>query len=220
MREQLAYDEINLIAASDIPSAEKFALFYENKLWMAIAPGINRNQSVTGWGSTLDSTCLIRPALEQFLREMNIVTLFDAPCGDHHWIRHVHFNCAYIGGDIVPSVIAALKEECGGSKQFFTFDITKDEFPEADVWLCRACMQHLCNDEIMLALDNFRRSRVRIALLSNSMLTSNYDIKTGGSRAIDLTKPPFNLPRPRWTLADNPHGESRHIGVWYREDLL
>lgn len=219
MLERLAYEEIDRIAASGMPSADKFALFYENRLWMAVAPGINRERSISGFGSTLDATCLIRPALERFLGDLQIRTIFDAPCGDYNWMRHVAFAGTYIGGDIVRSVVASLNEEFRGSPQFVNFDITKDQFPEADAWLCRACMQHLSDAEIIQALDNFRRSRVKIALLSNSRLASNYDIKSGGSRMVDLTKAPFDLPRPRWTLPDNPCGESRHVGVWYREDL-
>lgn len=219
MLERLAYDEINRIAASDIPSAEKFTLLYEKRLWEAVAPGLNRGRSHSGFGSTLDATCLIRPALEAFLRDMKVRTLFDAPCGDYHWMRHVDFAGTYIGGDIVKSVIAGLNKTFRGSPEFISFDITSDQFPESDVWLCRACLQHLSNAEILQAIENFRRSRVKIALLSNSRVDSNYDIKSGGSRLVDLTKAPFNLPRPRWTLPDNPCGESRHIGVWFREDL-
>lgn len=220
MLERLAYAEIDRIAASDISSAEKFTLLYERRLWQAVAPGINRGRSHSGFGSTMEATCLIRPALATFLREMNIRRLFDAPCGDYYWMRHIGFDGRYIGGDIVRSVIASLNKAFRGSPEFINFDITRDEFPEADAWLCRACMQHLSNAEISQALDNFRSSRVKMALLSNSRLASNYDINTGSSRMIDLTKPPFNLLAPRLTLPDHPFGEPRNIGVWYREDLI
>jgi hypothetical protein len=219
MLERVAYAEIDRIAASSISSAEKFALLYEKRLWQAVAPGINRGRSQSGFGSTMEATCLIRPALETFLREMEVQTLFDAPCGDYHWMRHLAFDGTYIGGDIVRSVVTNLNQAFRGSPEFIDFDITRDEFPKADAWLCRACMQHLSNAEITQAIDNFRRSRVKLALLSNSRLTSNYDIKSGGSRMVDLTRSPFNLPRPHWMLPDNPCGESRHVGVWYREDL-
>src|SRR2546430_12323487 len=34
---------------------------------------------------------------------------------------------------------------------FRVYDITKDEFDPADVWLCKDCIQHLSNRDIMLA---------------------------------------------------------------------
>jgi hypothetical protein len=217
--ERLALIEINRIAASDLSSAEKFSLLYANKIWAALSPGINRGQSLSGFGSTLEATCLLRPALEQFLAENDVQALFDAPCGDYHWMRHVGFSGKYIGGDIVQSVVDSLCKEFQSDPQFITLDITKDKFPDADVWLCRACLQHLCNDEIKQALANFAKSNVKMALLSNSRLTENHDIKTGGSRMVDLTKAPFNLPKPRQILPDSPCGEKRHIGVWHKDDF-
>jgi hypothetical protein len=48
----------------------------------------------------------------------------------------------YIGGDIVPSLVAQLNETYGrlskeAPRHFRVFDLTKDPFDAADIWLCK-----------------------------------------------------------------------------------
>lgn len=107
-------------------------------------------------------------------------------------------------------------------RPFRVFDITKDEFDPADVWLCKDCIQHLSNRDIMLALRNFCNSSVEFALISNHTdVKENTDIPTGDFRHVDLTLPPFNLPEPLLKLPDSPiDREPRYIGVWRRGDLI
>jgi hypothetical protein len=140
-------------------------------------------------------------------------------------------NCDYIGGDIVPELVARLQQKYARSprtrpgdapsRRFIDFDLIVDNFPSADIWLCKDCFQHLSNSDIRLVLNNFRRSQVKIALISNHTdVSSNTDIETGQFRHVDLTRAPFNLPPPRQILPDEPvGGEPRFIGVWHREDL-
>jgi hypothetical protein len=119
-------------------------------------------------------------------------------------MRAVQFppGMEYIGGDIVPPLIARLKASHGhgdiASRRLFrVFDITKDEFDPADVWLCKDCIQHLSNRDIMVALRNFCNSSVEFALISNhTNVKENIDIPTGHFRHVDLTLPPFSLPEP------------------------
>jgi hypothetical protein len=72
---------------------------------------------------------------------MNIGTLFDAPCGDFNWMSHVLFpeRMRYIGADIVPDLIAALRAKYGdrAGHHFCIVDIAHDALPSADLWLCR-----------------------------------------------------------------------------------
>jgi hypothetical protein len=176
---------------------------------------------------------VLRQALENFLRETRPKKFFDAPCGDFNWMKNLNLpdDCNYIGGEIVPELVLSLQRTFGrapgtasnriASRQFIKFDLTLDCLPSADIWLCKDCLQHLSNSDISLVLDNFRRSRVKIALISNHTgVLANVDIATGQFRHVDLTRAPFNLPPPRQTLADSPvDGEPRYIGVWHREDL-
>jgi hypothetical protein len=86
----------------------------------------------------------------------------------------------------------------------------------ADVWLCKDCIQHLSNQDLVLR--NFCRSPVEYALISNHRdVVESVDIPTGGFRHVDLTLPPFDLPAPLTKLTDIPiDSEPRDIGVWKR----
>jgi hypothetical protein len=222
---QRAGAKINAIAASNASNSEKFSLIYQKGLWLKVAPHLNPDKSLSGHGSTLSSTSVFRRNLEQFLRENTVQSFFDAPCGDFNWMKEVRLpdDCDYLGGDIVSSLIANLQKDFkeGPRRQFIYFDLTADTFPSVDVWLCKDCLHHLSNSDIILGLDNFRRSQVKIALISNHVgLRRNIDINTGQFRFVDLTLAPFNLPPPRQKLLDAPvTGEPRYVGVWRREDL-
>jgi hypothetical protein len=224
-----AYSAIVANAASDRPIAEKFAFIYKKKLWLRVTPAMNADKSLSGQGSTLESTAVFREELQRFLSQMNMRRLLDIPCGDFNWMRFVEFpeNFEYVGGDIVPSLVAWLNKtygnpESGSLRVFQIFDITSDAFGMADAWLCKDCIQHLSNKDIVLALQNFCKSQVKYALISNhSAVTENVNIPTGAFRHVDLTLPPFNLPKPFMRLADSPiDHEPRYIGVWKREDLV
>jgi hypothetical protein len=231
--QQAALSEIERVAQSNIPNSTKFARIYRRRLWLKVMPHLNPEKTLSGHGSTQLSTKVLRTNLEYFLRESNVKTFFDAPCGDFNWMKNVNLpgDCQYIGGDIVAGLIERLQQSYGrtavlgnkksSSREFIAFDLTSDSFPMADVWLCKDCFQHLSNDDIQLVLDNFRRSQVKLALISNHVgVSSNIEIRTGQFRHVDLTRAPFNLPPPRQTLADAPvDGEPRYIGVWRREDL-
>jgi hypothetical protein len=224
-----AHAEIDAIAASDRPSVEKFTRIYSKRLWLRVNPAVNADKSLSGQGSTLESTAVFRYELECFLFQTNARRLLDIPCGDFNWMRFVKFppDLEYVGGDIVPSLVAQLNKTYGAYEKtsqrvFRVFDLTKDSFDAADIWLCKDCIQHLSNKDILLALGNFCRSSIKYVLISNHTdVVENEDIPTGGFRHVDLTLPPFNLPAPLMKLSDTPiDGEPRYVGVWKREDLI
>jgi hypothetical protein len=231
--QQGAFSEIDRIAKSNISNSEKFSRIYQKRLWLKAMPHLNPEKTFSGHGSTESSTRVFRRNLESFLHEMNVKKLFDAPCGDFNWMKDVNLPayCDYIGGDIVPALVANLQQKYGRiirtgpeapSRQFINFDLTVERFPSADIWLCKDCFQHLSNSDIHLVLNNFRRSQVNIALITNHIgVNSNIEIETGQFRYVDLTLAPFSLPPPLQTLPDAPvDGEPRYIGVWRRKDLV
>jgi hypothetical protein len=156
-------------------------------------------ESVSGIGSRMAQTENIRRELPQIIAQYGIKRLFDAPCGDLNWIKPVliQTNVDYIGGDIVPEVVEMARRNSPNPEyQFRVFDITKDDFPSADVWLCRDVLFHLSYANIWKALQNFARSDVEMMLVTTHTAVSleNYDIWTGDFRLLDLFKPPFSLP--------------------------
>jgi hypothetical protein len=179
-----------------------FTSIWRNNYW-------GSRESLSGPGSTLNYTQEIRQKLPSMFEEYDIGTVFDAPCGDMHWMRYVlkDANFVYLGGDIVGELVNANMNKFASAKiNFMKFDMTADIFPAADVWLCRAVFYHLSNLDIYLALEQFAASNIKYILTTNHITNEehiNKDIKTGDWRLLNLTLPPFNFPRESlWEVND------------------
>lgn len=184
-------------------------------------------ESVSGPGSTLAYTATIRQHLPVVLRQFAVRTLFDAPCGDFNWMRQVVVAnpVDYLGGDIVPELVRANQTAHGGERtRFFTFDLTRDLFPAADLWFCRDCFLHLSYREILAALKNFAASGIPYALLTNDRgrpVFANTDIRTGDCRRLNLCAAPFHLPPDvLYRVPEGPTPDSgREMCLWTREQI-
>jgi hypothetical protein len=159
------------------------------------------DESVSGDGSTLEYTHNLRHELAKFVRVFEARSMFDAPCGDFNWMRAVDLpdGFSYVGGDIVPSLIETNRARFGSeARQFRVFDITSDEFPDADFWFCRDCLFHLPLDAIMASLRNFCRSGISYVMTTTHLNVTNFknrDIEPGDFRLLDLHIAPFRLSR-------------------------
>ncbi|MGG5808484.1 class I SAM-dependent methyltransferase [Falsiroseomonas sp. CW058] len=184
-------------------------------------------ESRSGGGSTLHYTVNLRHQLPFFARRFGIKTFFDAPCGDLNWMRKVEFKpgISYIGGDVSSEVIARLEEEKPiPDGRYLHFDITRDPFPDADVWFCRDCWFHLPLADILKALENFCRSGVRYLFTTTHLNISgfrNKDMAAGGFRLIDLFSEPFMFPpQVAFRIADYIFPfPPREMCVWTREEI-
>lgn len=202
--------------AKDLGTA--FSLIYKARWWDA------GGESASGPGSTLEFTQAFRLRFERFLQERKVSTLFDAPCGDWNWMKELRppASMRYIGGDVVPQLVAQLREQYeNADRRFVSFDITRDKFPDADLWLCRDCLAHLSNSDVKKALSNFRRSQIHFALISNYVgQAPNEDIVSGGFRPLDLTQPPFCMPKAEFAINDWPDQEGiRQVCLWSRDQV-
>ena len=156
-------------------------------------------ESVSGIGSSLAQTEHIRQELPKIIDQFQIEIVFDAPCGDLHWMREVlkSVDISYIGGDIVPAVVELAEKNYSGTKASFrVFDIVSDEFPKADLWICRDVLFHLSNEKIIKTLHNFVKSDVKYILVTTHTASTivNRNIVTGDFRQLDMFKAPFNFP--------------------------
>jgi len=199
---------------------ERFTEIYRSSYW-------NSAESVSGGGSTLSYTEKLRKGLPDLFAKFSIASIFDAPCGDFNWMRYVieHHSIDYIGGDIVSPLILSLKERYEtNNRRFIHIDLTKSQFPAADLMICRDCLFHLSYDDTQAVLENFLRSDIPYLLTSthvNSTGLSNKDIKTGDFRLIDLFSAPYNFPQdvlyriPDWREP----GPQREMCLWSREQI-
>jgi hypothetical protein len=185
-------------------------------------------ESVSGDGSDLTQTRVVRRELPNLIEDLGIETMLDAPCGDYYWMRTLNLNLRrYVGADIVPALIRANQEKYGNDTVTFeNVDVTRDELPRSDLVLCRDCLVHLPLQSALDALRNFKRSRSKYLLTTTypGLLTSNKQlIITGNWRPLDLTLPPFSLPAPtriineECTEADD--YEEKSLGLWELDRL-
>jgi hypothetical protein len=183
--------------------------------------------SLSGKGSNLEATAEVRRFLPELLRNLGASSMLDVPCGDFFWMQHVDLSeIDYLGGDIVPELIEANhRAHARPGIAFQVVDLIRGPVPKADVVFVRDCLVHLSHDHIRAALTNIAHSGGTWLLTTTFPDTMiNADIATGEWRAIDLMKPPFNLPPPRQLLAE---GQShlkgqkgnKSLGLWNVADL-
>ena len=195
-----------------------FTDYYRNRTWSG-----GKAETVSGSGSTMKKTEILREKLPELLQRHGVRTLFDAPCGDYNWFQHLNRpGVKYIGGDIVAEMIEANQHRFGDADTSFRrFDILKDTPPVADLWFCRDVILHFSNDLIFEFFRNFVRSPVPLLLISTYHKSpENIDIPTGAGRPVNLEIPPFSLPAPI-DFIDDDIGKKRpkQMGLWERSTL-
>lgn len=194
--------------------ADIFSTIYRNNAWAD-------TESVSGRGSTLAHTVVIRNALSSLLESVGAESLLDVPCGDFNWMQHVDMSgIAYTGGDVVPELIAQnISKYQIENRKFRVLNMTTDELPVADVVLCRDCFIHLSFAEIFAALVNFKDSGSEFLLATTHVrVRKNLDEQTGGWRSLNLERPPFNFPPPMQLLIEDSHA-GKCLGLWKLAEL-
>lgn len=175
-------------------------------------------ESASGGGSEISATDAYRPQLLKLLRELQVRSMFDAPCGDLNWMPLVlsEIDIDYIGGDIAEQALETARSRCP-HLDIRRFDICTGAFPDVDLWHCRDTLFHLSFADATAALRNASNSKIRYAAITThrARVLRNPDIKTGGFRLLDLERPPFNLPKPIRYLKDYAGGTfPRFVAVW------
>ena len=200
--------------------AETFDYIYESRLW-------NAAESVSGEGANPSQTEQIKTKLPTLLKQLQVKTLLDLPCGDFNWLSKIPLPIEkYIGGDIVPQLIEQnTKKYTDSQREFLLLDLTKDRLPDADLILCRDCFVHLSFADIESAIKNIRRSAARYLLTTTfTDCEANEDIVSGDWRIINFEKPPFNFPPPIVSINENcteGNGafKDKTLGLWEIKDI-
>ncbi|RPI18808.1 MAG: class I SAM-dependent methyltransferase [Ignavibacteriae bacterium] len=162
--------------------------------------------SVSGPGSDLNQTKIIRGEIPKILNEIKAKSLLDIPCGDFLWMNLIYFkNIQYIGGDIVKDLIKRNINLYGNAnRKFISIDLVNDALPNSDILLCRDCLVHLSFKDIFKVINNLKNSKITYFLTTSfTDRKNNIDIKTGLWRSLNfqwrplnLLLPPFNFPKP------------------------
>ncbi len=208
-------------AFKNLPPNVVFTQIYNTNRW-------GSTESVSGFGSEIKNTEALVPSLTHLLRELGIRTLLDLPCGDFNWMSRVDLDGVdYLGADIVEALVQRNQQTYGNlpNVRFEVLDLLTDELPRMDLILVRDCLVHFSNQNIMMALQNIRRSGCTYLLTTTfSKLPQNKDIITGEWHPINLQLPPFLLPPPLLLLDEQSDGSGsplrqKSLGLWRVQDI-
>ena len=194
-----------------------FERAYREALWTTTG------ESLSGNGSGLDATERLRVVLPSALRELEIRTLVDIPCGDWNWMAHVDLPVdRYVGGDLLPSLVQENQRRFGNARrEFRVIDLCRDALPAGDLLLCRDALVHFSYRDIWRALANVATADIRyFAATSFPGTTANQDQLTGVEwRHVNLEVAPFELAPPTRVLAEGFNRPDQILGVWHVEDV-
>lgn len=191
-----------------------FSSIHQNNFWA-------NPESVSGRGSTLLRTGVIRHTLSTVLESVGAESLLDAACGDFNWMQHVALEgIKYTGVDVVPELIRRNRELYeNANRSFIVLDITSDKLPAADVIICRDCFIHFSSSHIHAAIANFKRSNSRFLLATTHIsVRENTEIRTGQGRSVNLQLPTFNFAPPMQLIVEDPE-LGKCLGLWSLEQL-
>ena len=161
-------------------------------------------ESYSGAASAFEETAALREALPRIIKEHQVATMLDIPCGDFAWMRHVPLAADYTGADVVAELVSENQQRYGNERRrFVVLDATRDALPQVDLILSRDLRSHRSNRDCRAALANYAASGARL-LLTNHFAgrAENPDIVSGDFRPINLTRPPFHLPPPLEILSE------------------
>jgi Methyltransferase domain len=172
-------------------SFEVFKDVYEKNLWES-------SESKSGGGSMIEGTITIRKQLPEIISKYDIKTMLDVPCGDYNWMKEVEKNCNYIGGDIVSEIVERNQKLYSSEKVTFKkIDITRDNLEKVDLIFCKDCLQHLSDENVKKAINNFKKSGSKFLLVTSYPKTwRNHDVFNGDYRPLNLLVKPFYLVKP------------------------
>ena len=190
-----------------------FTAHFFNRHW-------GNGPSYSGSGSNLEQTATIRKKLPLLLKKYGCQSVLDAACGDYYWMKEVQLPIKdYIGVEVVTQLVDLNQRKFGDeNRSFVAVDITKDFLPKVDCILCRDCLVHFSNADILKALKNFKKSGSKYLLTTSFVKrSSNFSIATGEWQPLNLLAAPFNLPAPIEILNEECTAEKSH---WRDKSLL
>ena len=178
-----------------------FFLTYKTNHWNKYALIDKSNLLVSGPGSFPDNaqTKNLIINLQDFIKNNQIKTILDMPCGDFAWMKNlikVYDQLFYTGYDIVKDIIDNNNQNFKSDRiKFLQKDIVNEKnFDGFDLVFLRDFFIHLPNKDIITVINNLKSSKIKF-FASNSYfkILLNKEIATGEHRKINLSISPFDL---------------------------
>jgi hypothetical protein len=191
---------------------DRFTYVYQSNAW-------GSSNSVSGPGSDLQSGSVRQSniALSQVLRDYDIQSIADVPCGDFNWMPHFlaeNPQLKYTGYDIVPMLIKK-NQNAHKNRRFILIDITRTAPERVDLLFSKDLVNHLLERDVWRAVANMVRSRATYVMItSNAVSEANEELMEnfgGASRTLNLQTAPFNFPPPLY--------DDGYLAMWRTSDL-
>ena len=199
--------------------------------------GFGSLESKSGPGSTLDGTQKLRESIKKLIKDKNIKSVVDIPCGDFNWMKEIVFNFEnYIGGDIVKKAIDENNERYSNNRiKFIEFDILNDEIPTGDLLIVRDIIGHFPIEDGVKILKNILNSKCKYLLSTtwakkigndwfpceqNDVHRENEGVEYGRFYPVNLMSNPFNLPSAEIYLEEDvivdnfENGNRKTLAFW------
>ena len=169
-----------------------FSEIYRDNYW-------GSPESVSGVGSQISYTENLRFKLNELIKNYDIETVCDAPCGDFNWIGEIvtENNLKYIGYDIVGKLVTQNNEKFGNKNiKFEVADICVDVLAPCDLLIVRDVLFHLSNADLVQFKSILLKTDFKYLLVSHHSHTvsENIDINTGDFRELDIGMAPLHFP--------------------------
>lgn len=180
------------------PTERIFSKIYRKNYW-------GSSESVSGTGSILEQTEIIRKELPPLFLNLGVHKILDIPCGDFNWMRHLNFDgMEYMGADIVKPLVEHNQQYFHTANISFShLNLLKGPLPQVDLILCRDCLVHLSFQDVQRAITAICKSGSQYLLTTTFIdKTVNNDIVTGEWRPLNLELAPFNFPKPMQVIIE------------------
>jgi hypothetical protein len=173
------------------------------------------------WGKmkSLSKYVKLKQQMPDIFKRYNIKTFTDCGCGNFYWLNTIDWvGIKYLGIDIVERLIESNKKKYPNF-EFKYMNIVDEIPPQSDMLFIRSVFIHLTNKEILMALDNIKKSGSKYL-----MVTTSFNVPINGDTTClmlekrDLSKPPFNLGTPLEVIREHDLIKPDHIysvmGIW------
>lgn len=214
---------INLINHYPQGTTEEESIKINKRTWSEdFKYRLNLNmQSISGYGSSLVYLDTFINEFPSILKEYEIKSFLDIPCGDYWIMKEFNWKgIKYIGADLVEEQILWNKQKYP-EIDFIVLNMITDKLPESDMIFTRDCLIHMSFRNITLFLENVRSSNSKYIVASTSPITTNNTELGGiiGYRPLNLELPPINFPKPIKLIKEEGKKLDKCLGLWKISDL-
>lgn len=190
--------------------------------------------SLSGPGSNMEQTTIIRQAIPALLEKYSVKAMLDAPCGDMFWMKTIvpvllQKGIQYHGADIVSPLIEKHRISFKDYKAVFhVTDLTKGPIPTVDLIFTRDCFIHLSYYNIYSILRNYKLSGCQYLLTNTYTNNTRKNVNVDGfllyGRFLNMQKFPFYFYSPLDLIVEGCTenegiNADKSLGLWELQEL-